>query len=98
MSKLSLFIAASLVANTNVVGQPAVPSTTESQELLAACNEIKDSTRPKRKTIKACETLDEEGRLALVEADAVVAYRRYQDDVRRREAERQSSPRGQSRK
>jgi hypothetical protein len=96
MSKLTLLVAMLTLANgANGLAQSAASSETELPQLVARCNGAANSSKPR--AMRACETLEEEGRLSLVDQNAVMAYQRYKQKrlaaCRRREA----SPRGQSR-
>ena len=97
MSKLTLLArchgARELGANT--LAQSAASSETEQQQLVADCNGA--ATSSKGRAMRACETLEKEGRLSLVEPAAVTAYQRYQEERLAACQRRQASPRGQSR-
>lgn len=96
MSKLTVFVTAMALAHaaTTLAQSPAALET-QTPELIADCNGAANSS--KRRVMRACETLDKEGRLSLVEPAAVTAYRRYQDERLQACQRRQASPRGQSR-
>jgi hypothetical protein len=96
MSKITLLVATALAFCASAAGQAAV-SAADVRQLVATCNAVAHSSRPKRRNVTACRTLENEGRLSLVEQDTIVAYRRYQEESKRREARIKSSPRGQSR-
>ena len=97
MSKLTLFIAAiALAGHASTHAQRADSSQAEVERLVAACNGLAAS-KPERRSIRACETLAADGRLALVEQATVAAYREYQEERREACQRRKSSPRGQAR-
>ena len=96
MSKLTLFFAAMALATcASTLAQSAAPSEAELQRLVADCNSAADSS--KSRVMRACETLEKEGRLSLVEPAAVTAYRQYQEERLQACQRRAASPRGQSR-
>ena len=98
MSKLTLFIAAiALAGHASTHAQRAESSQAEVERLVAACNGLAASSKPERRSIRACETLAADGRLALVEQATVAAYREYQEERREACQRRKSSPRGQAR-
>ena len=96
MSKLTLLAASMALATcANTHAQSAASFETELQRLVVECNSAADSS--KRKVMRACETLENEGRLSLVEPDAVTAYRRYQEERLQACLRRQAAPRGSAR-
>jgi len=96
MSKLTLFLAALALATcANTLAQSAASSETEVARLVAECNAAANSS--KSRVMRACETLEKEGRLSLVEPAAATAYRRYQEERLQACLRREASPRGQSR-
>jgi hypothetical protein len=96
MSKLTLLVVGMALATcANTHAQSAASLETELQRLVGECNGAADSS--KRKFMRACETLENEGRLSLVEPAAVTAYRRYQEERLQACLRRQASPRGPSR-
>lgn len=72
-------------------------STSEAEvaRLVEDCNGVAASA--KRRNIEACEALESQGRLALIEPAAVIAYQQYKDQRREACLRREASPRGQSR-
>ena len=98
MSKLTLLIAAiALAGHASTHAQRAESSQAEVERLVAACNGLAASSKPERRSIRACETLAADGRLALVEPAAVTTYRHYLEQRRQACERRQVSPRAQSR-
>ena len=98
MSKLTLLIAAiALVGHANTHAQRADSPQTDVERLVAACNGLADSSKPERRSVRACETLAADGRLTLVEPAAVTTFRRYLEERRQACERRQVSPRAQSR-
>ena len=98
MSKLTLLIAAiALAGHASTHAQRADSSHAEVERVGAACNGLAASSKPERRSIRACETLAADGRLALVEQATVAAYREYQEERREACQRRKSSPRGQAR-
>jgi hypothetical protein len=97
MWKVTLLAAAAFAYCVSAAGQPAASPDSGVRQLVAACNAVADSSRAKRRDITACRTLEDDGRLSLVEQDTIVAYRRYQEELERRDARIKSSPRGLSR-
>jgi hypothetical protein len=96
MSKLTVLVSATALACcATTLAQSAAPSETELPQLVSDCNGAVDSA--KRRAIRACETLEQAGRLSLVEPAAATAYLRYQDERLQACQRRQASPRGQSR-
>ncbi len=96
MSKLTVLVAATTLAlGANALAQSSAPSAGELPQLVAACNGAASSDKPR--VMRACETLDKNGRLSLVEPTAVTAYQRYQQERLAACERRQASPRGQSR-
>jgi hypothetical protein len=91
----SLIAAVTLVCGANSLGQSAAPPPAESLQWVAACNAVTSST--KRRAVNACEALEQQGRLALVEPAALVAYRSYQQARREACERRLASPRGAAR-
>ncbi len=96
MSKLTLLLAAmALAIGANALAQADASSESELSRLVAECNDAAHSS--KSRVMRACETLEKEGRLSLVEPTAVTAYRRYQEERLQACQRREASPRGQSR-
>ena len=96
MSKLTLLLAATALATcASTLAQSPDSSESELPRLIADCNGAADSN--KSRVMRACETLDKEGRLSLVEPAAVTAYRRYQEERLQACQRYRASPRGQSR-
>jgi len=96
MPKLTLLLAAmALAICANALAQADASSEAELSRLVAECNRAVDSS--KSRVMRACETLEKEGRLPLVEPAAVTAYRRYQEERLEACLRREASPRGQSR-
>jgi hypothetical protein len=98
MSKLTLLVAAMTLVNAaSTLAQSAAGASSETElpKVVADCNSAANSSKPR--AMRACETLEKEGRLSLVEPAAVTAYRRYQQERLAACQRRQASPRGQSR-
>jgi hypothetical protein len=96
MSKLEFLVAlVSLVAGANGFGQSAATDEAKLPRLVADCNGAANS--PKPRAMRACERLENAGRLSLVESAARTAYQRYRDERLEACQRRQASPRGQSR-
>jgi hypothetical protein len=96
MSKLTSLLAAMAVSMcANALAQADASSEAALQQLVVECNAAADSS--KSRVMRACETLEKEGRLSLVEPAAVTAYRRYQEERLQACQRREASPRGQSR-
>lgn len=96
MSKLTLLVATiALAYGSNALAQSTASSDTELPQLVSACNGAASSS--KSRAMRACETLETEGRLSLVEPAAVTAYQRYREERLQACLRRQASPRGQSR-
>jgi hypothetical protein len=96
MSKLTVLVAAMpLALGANALAQSTALSSSESSELVATCNGAASSDKPR--AMRTGETLEKAGRLSLVDAAAVTAYQRYQQERLAACLRRQASPRGQSR-
>jgi beta-lactamase class A len=96
MSKLGSIVAVLAVATgAGALAQPSDPLATALPQLVADCNGAADSSKPR--AMRACETLEKEGRLSLVEPAAATAYQRYRQGRLEACLRRQASPRGQSR-
>ena len=110
MSKLTLLVTAMTLANgASTLAQSATSLEAELPQLVAACNGAANSSKgtaaasfrrkvaPTGRAMRACETLEKEGRLTLVEPAAVTAFQRHQGERLAACQRRQASPRGQSR-
>jgi hypothetical protein len=97
MSKSILLVAAMALTNVAQTHAQSADAETELARLVADCNGIAESGKPKRRSIRACETLAAEGRLSLVEPAAATAYQLYRQDRLEACRQRQASPRGASR-
>jgi hypothetical protein len=96
MSKLTSLVAAIVLANgAHTLAQSAAPSETELAKVVADCNGAANSG--KARALRACETLDKQGRLSLAQPAAVTAYQRYQQERLAACRQRAATPRGQSR-
>jgi len=96
MAKLTLLVAVMALANgANALAQSATSSETELPQLVTECNGAASSSKPR--AMRACETLEKQSRLSLVEPAAVTAYRRYQQERLEACQRRLASPRGSSR-
>lgn len=96
MSKLTLLLTATALATcASALAQSAASSEAELARLVADCNDAANSS--KSRVMRACEALEKEGRLSLVEPAAVTAYRQYQEERRQACLRREASPRGQAR-
>jgi hypothetical protein len=96
MSKLtSIVVALALAHGTSALAQPSDAPAKDFPELVTACNGAAASTKPR--AVRACETLEQEGRLSLVDPAAVTAYQRYRQERFEACQRRQASPRGASR-
>ena len=78
-------------------GRDRADAETESARLVVDCNAVADSATAKRRNFHACETLEKDERLSLVDPAAVTAFRQYQEERLQACLSRQASPRGQSR-
>jgi hypothetical protein len=97
MSKLSLLLCATALATSATTLAQSTPSSEkELQRLAAECNGAADSSRSR--VMRACETLEKEDRLSLVDPVAVTAYRQYREARRQACLHREASPRGQGRR
>ena len=90
------FLVAGVALAANAVAQTSTSSETEVALIVAACNGVVEST--KRESIRACEALEKDNRLALVDPAAVIAYRQYQEERLQACKNRNSLPRGMSRR
>ncbi len=96
MSKLTLFLAGMALAMcASTLAQSAASSETELAQLVAECNGAVKSS--KSRVMRACEALEKEDRLSLVEPAAVTAYHQYQEERLQACQRRAVSPRGESR-
>ena len=96
MSKLEALVAAmTLAMGAHALAQSTASPVDDLPQLVAACNGAAGSDKPR--VMRACETLEKNGRLSLVESAAVTAYQRYQQERLAACQRRQASPRGQSR-
>ena len=88
----TMALAGSVHARAQSAGSQA-----ELSESVTACNVMASSPKPARRSIRACETLAANGRLALADRAAIVAFQRYREERRLACERRQASPRGASR-
>ncbi len=77
--------------------RPSKQPEADAARSIADCNAVANSSIAKRRNFRACETLEKDGRLSLVDPAALTAFRRYQEERLRECRERQASPRGMSR-
>lgn len=97
MSKLTVLIATIALGGSLHARAQSSGSDEDVARLVTDCNVMASSARPARRSIRACETLATNGRLALVDPAAVVAYQRYSEERRLACERRQASPRGAAR-
>jgi CheY-like chemotaxis protein len=97
MSRAALLAAALALPLCAATEAQSPAAEAELAQLVADCNAIAAASAPKRRNIRACETLASEGRLSLIEAAALTAYQQHRDEQLQACLRRQVSPRGQSR-
>ena len=97
MARFTVLVATVALGASVQAGAQSAGSDADLARLVTDCNVMASSPKPARRSIRACETLATNGRLALVDRAAVIAYQRHREERRLACERRRASPRGASR-